>query len=278
MTADVLPRRNYIGGGTIAAVLGLSPWHSPLDAYLDLVEGELEISAEKRQFFDDRRDLEPWACAKFQRYAGLVISRTNKRYDDVEFPWAKAEIDAEVYESAYAENLEIKTVNPSSAWLWPEEDSGEEPPAYVTAQAMWGLGITGRDRCHVFALIGFDEARVYTIERDEALILDIRERARAFWDNHVAKRRPPAPTTLDDLKRLYPRDTGSSIEATPAVIAALESRAQHQQVEKRAINAKLLDEFAIKAHMGAATTLTVRGKPVASWKQRSDGTRVFRTL
>lgn len=274
MTADVIVRRDYLGGGMIAAVLGLSPWHSPLDAYLSLTEGEREISTEKRQFFEDRRDLEPWACKKFTRRTGHEITRTNHRYDDATLPWAKAEIDAETFIG----NVEIKTVNPDVRWMWPEQDSGEEPPLYVTAQAMWGLGITGRDLCYVYALIGFDEDRVYDVPRNEALIEDIRDRARFFWTHHVEKKRPPQPTTLDDLKRLYPRDSGRIVEATDEVATLLERRSVLKQQIKLAENQALLAEFSIKDAMRDATLLTVRGKTVATWKQDKRGVRIFRTV
>ena len=275
MTADVIVRRDYLGGGMIAGVLGVSPWHSPLDVYLALTEGEQEISAEKRQFFEDRKDLEPWARKKFERRTGIKVVRSNWRYDDATLLWAKAEID---FETEDGQNGETKTVAPEVRWLWPEEDSGDEPPFYVTAQAMWGLGVKPAELCRVHALFGFDNDAVYEVPHNDSLIADIRERASFFWTNHVEKKRPPQPTTLDDLKRLYPRDSGRLVEATDEVVSLLERRATLKQQIKLAENQALLAEFSIKNAMRDATMLTVRGKTVATWKTNKSGIRIFRTV
>ena len=93
--APLSPTRGYIGGGNIAGILGLSPFKTPLDEYLTITGDEQEISAAKRKFFDRRKALEPFACQCFETATGLEIHDTNHRYDDAEFPWAKAEIDAE---------------------------------------------------------------------------------------------------------------------------------------------------------------------------------------
>lgn len=51
------PTRGYCGGGNIAGILGLSPFRTPLDEYL-LIVNELqdELTPEKAEFFEDRRE------------------------------------------------------------------------------------------------------------------------------------------------------------------------------------------------------------------------------
>ena len=218
MNAQLHPTRGYIGGGNIASILGLSPFRTPLDEYLLIVnERQDELTPEKAEFFEDRRDLEPWAAKKFTRKTGLPVCRTNQRYTDAEFPHFRAEIDFEVYTTPNLDeeaNGETKSVHPNAVGAWGKPDEGDEPPLYVTAQAMWGLGITGRARCYVQALIGFDDYRVYVVERDDELIATIRQKAADFWRFHVLPRRPPPPTNVEDLLRLYPRDSGRPVEAS----------------------------------------------------------------
>lgn len=265
--------RGYIGGGSIAAILGLSPFSSPLQAYLEIT-GEMpqEITPEQAEFFEDRRDLEPWAAKKFTRKTGLRIVRQNVRYDDASFSWAKAEID---FEPENDSNGETKSVNQHAAWRWGDPDS-EEPPYYVTAQGMWGMGVRPAERCYVQALIGFDDHRIYVVERNDELIADIREHARRFWEHYVVPRRQPAPTTDDDVKRLYKRDSGRSVEASTAVQLALAERDKAVRAIKLHKNHKKLQELEIQLYMRDATTLTVGGMDVASWRARTDGVRVFR--
>ncbi|KZC17053.1 hypothetical protein RHOFW510R12_01335 [Rhodanobacter sp. FW510-R12] len=271
--APLNPTRGYVGGGNIAGILGLSPFRTPLDEYL-LIVNELqdELTPEKAEFFEDRRDLEPWAAKKFTRKTGLQIVRTNKQYTDAEFPWAKAELDGEVENGA---SLETKTVHPNAVNGWGDPDAGEEPPLYVTAQAMWGLGITGRQLCYVQALIGFDDHRIYEVHRDDELIAEIRRQAERFWKYHVLLRRPPPPVNVDDLLRLYPRGTGRAVEAdTETQLSMSELHALRQRIKLLEAQ-KAVEEFKVKGWMRDATTLTAGGIAIATWKPRSDGIRVF---
>lgn len=277
MNAKLAPlsaTRGYIGGGNIAGILGLSPFRTPLDEYL-LIVNELqdELTPEKAEFFEDRRDLEPWAAKKFIRKTGLKIVRVNERYTDAEYPWAKAELDGEVEDGA---SLETKTVHPNAVGGWGKPEEGDEPPLYVTAQAMWGLGITGRSHCYVQALIGFDDYRVFRVDRDDELIAEIRKQAHRFWKYHVEPRRPPPPTNVEDLLRLYSRDTGRAVEASADIRDSLEELCNERQALKLHEARKLTHEYAIKAFMRDATTLLVNGQPVLTWKARNDGIRVFR--
>jgi putative phage-type endonuclease len=277
MNAQLTPlsaTRGYVGGGNIAGILGLSPFKSPLDEYLTITGDEQEITPKQAEFFEDRRDLEPWAAKKFTRRTGLQVVRTNQRYDDATFPWAKAEVDFEPDEDG--SNGETKTVHPNAVSAWGDPDAGEEPPTYVTAQAMWGLGVTGRARCYVQALIGFDDYRLYVVERDDALIAEIRRQAANFWRFYVEPRRMPAPTRVEDLLRLYATDSGRAVEANADIRDTLEALCNERQALKLHTARKDVHEYAIKAYMRDATTLLVNGQPAITWKARADGVRVFR--
>ena len=271
---DLHPTRGYIGGGTIAGVLGLSPFRTPLDEYLLIVnEMQDELTPEKAEFFEDRRDLEPWAAKKFTRKTGLAIVRTNERYTDAVYPHFKAEID---FETEDGRNGETKSVHPNAVGAWGKPDEGDEPPLYVTAQAMWGLGVTGRARCYVQALIGFDDHRVYVVERDDELIATIRQKAADFWRFHVLPRRPPPPTNVEDLLRLYPRDSGRPVEASADIRESLECLHAERQQLKLHTARKETHEYAIKGFLRDATILTVNGQAALTWKARTDGVRVFK--
>lgn len=268
-------RVGYIGGGNIAGILGLSPFKTPLDEYM-LISGEEPevITREQEEFFEDRRDLEPWAEKKFTRRTGVAVVRRNHRYEDPAYPWAKAEVDFEAEDNG---NGETKTVHPNAVASWGNSET-EEPPNYVTAQAMWGMGINGAPHCYVNALIGFDDHRVYKIERDSALIGMIRQKAHDFWRFHVEPRIRPDPINVDDLLRLYARDTGRAVDADSDVMTSLERLCHIRQTIKFNLTQKEVMEFAIKNYMRDATTMLVGGKPAVTWKARVNGVRVFRII
>ncbi|QEE24490.1 hypothetical protein CS053_08245 [Rhodanobacter glycinis] len=159
---------------------------------------------------------------------------------------------------------------------WGDPDAGEEPPLYVTAQAVWGMGVHPATHCYVQALIGFDDYRLYRIERDDTLIAEIRQRVADFWQWHIETRRHPEPVRVEDLLRLYPSDSGRAIEADADIRDSLEALCAERQALKLHEARKEVHEYAIKAFMRDATTLLVDGRPALTWKARADGVRVFR--
>lgn len=274
MSGELHPTRGYIGGANIAGILGLSPFRTPLDEYL-LIVNELqdELTPEKERFFKRRKALEPFAAECFEQVTGLKIVRRNERYTDVEFPWMRAEIDFETEDGGGGE---CKTVHPSTASHWGDPAQGEEPPTYVTAQVVHGLGVTGKPFSYVHALIGLDDDRIYRVERDDDLIAEIRRQAANFWRFHVMPRRPPPPTNVEDLLRLYPRDSGRPVEASADIRESLEClHAERQQLKLHAAR-KEAHEYAIKGFMRDATILTVNGQPALTWKADTRGIRIFR--
>lgn len=265
--APLSPTRGYIGGGNVAGILGCSPYKSPLDEYL-VITGQADAPDGSREaFFKRRKALEPFAAEVFEQVTGLRIVNRNHRYADRGLPFVQAEIDFETSDDC---NGETKTVHPLAMRDW--GDSGtDEIPVYVTAQAMHGLMVTGRKAAWIHALIGLDDDRVYRIERDEETIAAIRDREVAFWNEHVLPLRPPEPVTIEDLRRLFPRDSGAQVpidgnaEALEIVNRLRELKAAakpiEEEIEALATQVKLL--------LRDATALTLAGKPLLTWKAQT---------
>jgi putative phage-type endonuclease len=253
--------RYYIGGGNAAGILGVSPYKSPLQEYLTII-GEDHTPEDRVTFFRRRKALEPYACEIFQEETGLAIGHRNRRFTDRQLPFIRAEIDAE---TADQHNIELKSVHPMAARAWGEEGA-DNCPVYVTAQAQHGLMVTGRQLCYVLAMIGFDDVRVYRIERDDEIIAAIRAREVAFWTQHVEPRVPPDPTNVTDLKALYGKDAGLTIEATPEIadrVVSLVDRCIELKTLQTEVDA---DKEAIQLFMRDAAVLTIHGKPALTWK------------
>lgn len=264
--------RGYIGGGHIAAILDVSPFGTPLDAYY-AITGELDMApdAPKQSFFERRKEWEPYAFRCFERRTGIRIVRTNERYTDTQYPFFKAEID---FETEDDRNGELKTARQEVQWMWGTPGL-EEPPMYVTAQALWGQMIKNRDHTYVHRF-DLDEDGIYHVERDEGLIIDIRDRALSFWKRHIVPRRPPPPSNVEDVLKLYGKGTERAVEATPDIIDALDARADASTALKLADANKTIADTKIKLFMRDASVLTIRGKPVATWKANVNGVRTFR--
>lgn len=208
-------RQKFVGGSDIAAILGVSPYKTAVDLWLDKIQPRVEGSENAVAKRRGSR-LEPYIVDMIEEEHGIHIVARNQRYRDQVVPFFAAEIDAE---AETGENIEIKTVHPFKAKEWGEQDSDSLPIHYV-AQTMWGLGVTGRDEALVFALIG-DELRRYRVQRDQETIEAMRLRAERFWLDYVVPQVRPAfdftdDKTLDTLRRLYPGTDGLTIEAQAA--------------------------------------------------------------
>lgn len=270
MNAQLAPTlsatRGYIGGGNVAGILGVSPYKSPLDEFLTITgQGEPEDESQQA-FFRRRKALEPFAVELFlSEVRGREVARVNHRYTDPEFGFICAEIDAETDDD---ENIEIKSVHPLAAADW-GDPGGDAVPVYVTAQAMHGLMVTGRRVCFPIAMIGFDDFRVYRIERDDALIAAMRAKEVEFWNGHVLPMVEPEPVTRDDLRLRFGLDRGTTLEADTELLITInrlrDIAATVKPLEKEFEELKLQVQLAMRD----AAAVAVDGKTLLTWKTQS---------
>lgn len=266
-TTTTIDRTKYIGGSDAAPILGISPWRTPLDVYLDKVQPRIEDSDPARlRVLTRGTRMEPYVIDLLAEEEGLLITGRNNRYIDPEYGFIACEIDSEYFDDQLdsIQNIEIKTVSPFKAKEWGEEKT-DAIPVYYTAQAMHGLMVTGRQVCVFGVLIGADDFRVYRIERDNETISAMREREIDFW-KRVTTLTPPEATTAADILRLFDKDSGKAIEATGNVLEVFnhlrDLKGQIKTLEAQAGTA----EEQIKLFMQDASSLTIDGNPLLTWK------------
>lgn len=260
-------RSKFLGGSDAAAILGISPWRSPLQVWQDKTQPAMpEITDPSRLAVLNRgKRMEPYVLDLLQEETGLIVVRRNERYIDPEFGFLACEIDGE---SDAGENIEIKTVSPFKAKEWGEEQT-DAIPVHYTAQAMHGLMVTGRDVCVFGVLIGGDDFRIYRVERDEETIAALREKEVRFWRENIEAMVPPPPATHADIEALFSRDTGGVVAADNDIaravfeLRALKTEAKDNEARTTAVM------LAIKKAMGEAAVLTVDDKKAATWKTQS---------
>ena len=263
-----IDRRKFIGGSDVAAILGLSPWKTPLELYEEKIMPRSPLpDKNKERIFARGKIMEPYVLRLFKRENGLKIAARNRRYIDDEYDFLRAEIDAETVDG---ENIEIKTCNPFKAKLWGEEHT-DEIPLFYTAQAMHGLMITKRDVCHFGVLIGSDDFRTYIVKRDNELIDMIRSKEVEFW-RRIQNRNPPPATSMDDIARLYKTNSGKTIEASTDVLCACNDLLE---IKKRlSVLTKKKEELEekIKLFMADATELKSGRTTLATWRPQNKQT------
>jgi len=261
-----LDRSTYLGGSDVAPILGISPWRTPLDVYLDKIQPRKEETDPGRlKVLNRGKRMEPYVIDLLAEETGLEIIRRGERYLDPDLDFIAAEIDAE---AATGENIEIKTVSPFKAREWGEEQS-DEIPLHYAAQAMHGMMVTSREVCVFGVLIGGDDFRVYRIERDDVTIDAIRQKEIEFW-SRIQARQAPEPSTVSDVFRLFgTKDSGLAVEASESLQADVIALKSLKDDAKR-LGAQIdLREERIKLHMADASILTMQGQPVLTWKEQS---------
>lgn len=282
MNAQLVPvdqapvdRQRFIGGSDVAAVLGVSPWKTPLQLWELKTRPLLEAPAEtrKRVFSRGHR----WEAVVAEMLVDRLrengheveIVANNRRYIDPARPYLAAEIDFELRLDGEDEitNVELKTVHPFKSKEWGEEET-DESPVWYTAQAMHGLGVTGRRRCLVAPLFGADEIRTYPILRDDETLGAMRARCAAFWQLVETGVRPD-PTTLADLDRIYKGDPSlpplyadNATHRNILRLRALKAEIKAREAEMEAV------EFDVKQFMGDAMELVTDDKTAITWKNR----------
>lgn len=260
-------RRKGIGASEIAAVLGISPWTTPLELYLDK-RGEIPPQEDTPILRRGRR-LEPIVIEFYEEETGRAVTRQQERIIGAE-PWIMATLDG--FDAAVGAPVEVKSVNAFAAQEFGDAWTDEVPLNYA-AQCHWQMMLTDSSTGYLAALIGSDDFRIYELKRDRELEQMLVARAREFWQR-VIDGNPPEPTDNADVALLYRRDKGLTISATPeiadVVLVLKQIKADIKNAEARAD----LAAMRIKSFMGdAAVLLGADGKPIATWKSNKDSNK-----
>lgn len=278
-------RSKYIGGGDIAAVMGLSPWLTPLELWNKKTHRVVEeVTPQKARIYRRGHKLEPFiremAIEKLQDMGlDVELVRVNHRYIDPEVPFFAAEIDFELTIDGEVEiggelvkfecehiNVDAKSVTGFARKKWGDVGTDEVPIEYA-AQFMWGLGITGRGWCLVAALRSFDDVDLFWVKADDETVLAMRGKASQFWLEHVLKDVPPDPVNFADVKLLYAK--ADPMRDAPVADDALAQKVYDYKKVKAAIKdleeqAEVL-QFEITKEIGEHPGLSYAGKPLCTW-------------
>ena len=280
-------RRRYIGGSNVAALMGVAPEFdgqrdTALTVYFSKIgQGESAMPAEKKLFLTRRKRWEGPIVEMLREEFDAEITGLNRRIIDPEWDFMASELDFEWRdpETSLTENGEIKTV---SSFAFKEKFGWGEPgtsdvPIHYFMQCQHGLGVTGRRRTMLAAMVGLDGMFFYPIERNEDLIQDMRRVCWRFWMDHVLKGVPPDAMSMGDLKVLYQKTSPGLIVSAASEIGskALHLRGMRAQIDAIELEAIAL-EFDVKNAMKDAEFLAVDGRKVWSWKEQ-DWSRLDQT-
>ena len=206
-------RKMGLGGSDAGAVLGLNPWRSPLEVWLEKTgrEDSPDLSGKPSVEWGNR--LEPKVAEKFaENHPEFTVERPEWCAVSKEHPWMFASLDGilrtvgdggEVIHGV----LEVKTSGRDTEWK-------DGVPAHYACQVAHYLAVTGWQFAYVAVLIGGQDYREYRIERDEDDVRALVESESRFWREFVTADVPPAITGNGDegaaIARMYPESDGET--------------------------------------------------------------------
>lgn len=253
-------KHDWIGGGNIAGAIGISSFEelTPVQVYLEMRGEAPPITKEKARFFRNRKRAEGYIFETLTDEYGIEIVQTNQRYDDAEFPWARAELDAEIVIDTIhfgADRVEAKSADPRFADKWGREQDDTSVPLDILAQVQWGFGVKPGQCALVVAQVGWDDTRLLPVYRDDEAIFALRRAAKAFMDIHVVPGIPPPPRTAHDCLSLFPKSMRDPILATDEVYEHVVKMKRLSDSIKQMEQEKASHGVAIRSFMGACDEL-----------------------
>ena len=200
--AKWLETRNAgIGGSDASVIMGLNPYKSPYQLWLEKT-GQAEapdLSGNQYIYWGHKNEsnIADWfmeTTGKKVRKLGTLRSRAH--------PFMLANVDRAVM--GEESGLEIKTAGVSQAKKW----KGDEIPDAYYCQCLHYLAVTGASRWYIAVLIGGNEALYKTVERNEEDIKALIQAEADFWWKRIprprwtgapAARRPSLPSTRAEI-------------------------------------------------------------------------------
>jgi putative phage-type endonuclease len=256
-------RGTKLGSSDCPAILGVSPFRTAADVYVEKVyalEGRTPYKVAEP--FDMTNPLqrghlyEPVIARAYELTTGVTLvspdAITHPSHDFIA-------ASADRMTSDGRKLVELKKVHWRSADEWGEPGTEEIPDGYL-AQVQEQMAVYGVDACDVVALIGDDDLRIYPITRNKTLCEMILDSMCDFW-GRVQRREPPeidwsGTVTARTLNALRPPQAGQTIdlaeygETLAAAYKREKQTAKDHDENADAIKCRLIDA------MGSAETAT----------------------
>ena len=266
-------RKGGIGSSDAAAAVGLNPYKSQLELWMEKTGRDGAIP--KVDPNDETSPmywgtlLEPIVAAHYTRRTGHKVRRINAVLQHPQAPWMLANIDREVIGAHEVQILECKTAGINGARLWKDG-----VPEYVQLQVHHQLAVTGKQAAAVAVLLGGQELQVHRIERDDELIARLMELEADFW-RCVETDQAPSADGSDSadkaLRYLYPHDSGQTIDLSDDLEmgSVFSDLVAIRQVLANNVDLEAQLKQRIQQRMGDASKALFNGGDV-SWKRSKD--------
>ena len=299
-------RAKSLGGSDIAAILGLSPYRTAVDVWLEKTGKKvntadslpLRFGSFAEEFVAKEYALQtqsvllnyPHAITHPDyEYLGGHIDRfvIQTNLEDLPALTSSEQIASNAIEIVRSKDklelignqkidrlLECKTANPFRQQEWGDTGTDQVPLPYL-CQCLWYMAITQIAQIDLAVLFGNSDFRIYQIHRDFQIEQTLLDKAVHFWEQHILLDIPPLAQCEADYQALFRKeDSAKSIEAPQNIVDEIQKIGQIQERIEKAEDELSHIKQQIMAAMQDAQILTYAGKTIATWKAPKASTRL----
>jgi len=246
-------RKRGIGGSEAAAVLGISPWVSPLTLYLRKLNLMPEQDSSERMQWG--LDLEDAVAAYYERETGrkLYSPKPYTIFESKEHPFMQCTIDRliEQFDDRGPGVVQIKTAGPGMLGEWQEE-----VPLYYQVQIQHEMSVMGYKWGSFAVFFGDYKGLIVDVNRNDRFVEILVEKEGEFWKRICDEDPPPvdhSESSKEALHHVYGQDTGESI-ALPGDALHWDQQLQELKAQERQLKKEKTGlENQIKSEMGFNT-------------------------
>ena len=267
-------RKSGIGSSDAAAAVGLNPYKSPLELWMEKTGRSPD--AGNPVGFDDPRYwgtlLEPYVATAYQQQTERRVRKINAVLQHPTFPFMLANIDREVVGCPDVQILECKTAGEFGARLW-----RDGVPEYVQLQVQHQLAVTGKDAADVAVLLCGQQLEIFRIPRDEEVIARLVVLEVRFWEYVETDTPPPADgsdSSSRALRQLYPGggDTLDFSDNQQLSQVLSDLQALRSELDTKGKQAETLKQALQEAMGDASRAVFATGE--VTFKRAKDGTQL----
>jgi len=255
-------RKNYLGGTDLGAIAGLNAYRTALDVYLDKTSDD--IACETNAAMKWGNLLEDVVAKAYSEDTGYSVNIEPNTIYHHEYKFLGANIDRWVGDREYV--LECKTAGFTKAKEWGDIGTDAVPESYLV-QVAYYAAICDVPKVDIAVLIGGQDFRIYTYNRDKNLEEKLIKIACNFWHNHIEKRIPPKCVSTRDTFNLFPQSNYQEIVAEDNIIQKWEElKAAREEESRIQTNIEKLKVEIQEFMRDYDVLIDINGNVIATWK------------
>ena len=270
-------RRTCIGASEVGAVLGVSPWASPVDVWLEKQGRKAPFAGNSATYWGNL--LEDLVAQEYAKKIGMKVRRHN-------FTLRRGVLMCDIDRLVHAEGTmpahmgKITTDRAMDSKTSRSRDLFSDGlPMTYEAQGFAYMAVMPTVTQIDFATLFMveRELEIYPLARDDSAIDEILARIEDWWDRHMIHGEPPDPMSEADCKALWGAHRPTVVSfATAEVEAAIAEIAKIKQSSAELKGREEAARLVVFGHMQDAETLkSGDGQTIlATWKSSKDSEKV----